>query len=254
MKVSTPEGFELYNFFKCIKEVTVEPTFVFDSEGLKVRELDPSHVAMVDAIAKRKMFEEWEIYESVLDWVFDDNPLRVNVDLEYVIKYLNVEKESNMEIWLENSQEKIVFSVDEVLTKIPTLNHKRTEEIPKPNVTFEAKMLVEAKPLLKLIENWNKHTEEIIFETDGEKLKLTAKAGYDNVTLEKTLNKEIIASEFKTPQKAVYGIKWIRDMLKALQKMENTVEIQFSTNKPIKMTAITKNLTQIDYYLAPRIP
>jgi len=257
MFVSTPDALTLYNLFRCVQVVAEEPTLAFSGEGLTVVEMDPSHVAMVVAYAPKKLFDNWEIYSNPLDWLLSNGqPTKISVNMKDVVNYLKVKKNSYMEI--SNEDEKVKFTVDDVVVRLPKLKIK-DYDIPKPNVELEAKIVMDIKPILDVIENWHRikgkwYVPDIIFETTDEgDFKLSMNES--DATFERVFKKtdpHILEITHTLPQKAMYSIGWIKDMLKTAKKLSNLIVIQFSTEKPVRLSAL--NQVQVDYWLAPRIP
>ena len=127
----------LRDVLTAISTLIDEGTFNVTPEGIKLRSMDPSRVAMVDFTMQKTAFDEY---------VSDQNT-KICVNLGELLKLLKrAGRDEAVEIHLDESTGQLVVIIRGRYTRtfrMPTLEAME-DEVPTPRVTFNAKVTLTA--------------------------------------------------------------------------------------------------------------
>ena len=253
-KIVIPDSKAWKNLMNAISALVEEATFDITSEGLKLRAMDPSHVAMVDFQYPHTAFQEYVCSE----------PSKLCIDIGDILKLMRrVESGEQIELSLDPEKNKLVMKLIGRYTRrfsLPLLQPS-TSEPPTPKLTFDAKITIDGDCLNDAVTDISTVSEQIRFEAYPEKLILRGGGETGDVVVEFEKNNEAI-TEFQVntpadnksiPHKALYGINFLSEMIKAGTAASKLSTIEFSTDKPIKIHFTLPSEGMLTYYLAPRI-
>ncbi len=221
-----------------------EANFVFTAEGLKLRALDPSRIAMIDLELPSIIFEEYECDEETL----------VGVDLEELNKILRRGR----------ADERIGFEVTEGRLKVKIIGKaSRTfslplidivgEELGPLKVTFNVKAKLLSDTLNDAIKDAEQISDAVKFNANEDVFSLNASS--DKGEVEVVFDKEsgaLIEYEVTEPSTAIYSTGYLSDMLKKASALSDIAIVEFSSNKPLSLSFEIAGGGRLTYYLAPR--
>ncbi len=229
-----------------ISEIIEEATFEINPEGLYLRAMDPSHVAMVDFEYLKDSFQEFECSE----------PTKICLDLGEMLKLLKrVGSGEALELSMDTGTNQLIMKITGRYTRrfaIPLLQPSATG--PTPKLTFDARVKLDADHLKDAILEVSNVSDQVRFKANPEKLTLIGESetGKVEVEFEKD-NPSVYEFEVGGEVKALYGISFLEDMVKAGSSTSKVVSVEFSTDKPIKLDFELPLKGRLTYYLAPRI-
>lgn len=216
-----------------------EATFQIANDGIRIRAMDPSQIALVDMHIKPDCFEKYS---------FDSKNEKENllVDVNQLAKVLKRSK-SDDETIFDLAREKV-----ELVLKGKTRRHWKfsylagKEDKQKiPDIEFTAKSKTSAKILRELL----KDTEAVgashcRFSMDKQ---MTLVSEGDTGAL----NVEGITEETETKDSAssIFAVEYLEKILRAAR---NEVQIELRNDSPLKMTYELASVS-VTYFLAPRI-
>ena len=123
-----------------------EATFKIDQEGIKLRAMDPSRVAMVDFEWPKTVFDEYECTE----------PTKMCINISELLKLLRrAGKDEFVELSLDEKTGRLQVKITGKYTRnftMPTLEASE-EEVPTPKITFNVKAKVTTEGLTRAIED-----------------------------------------------------------------------------------------------------
>jgi len=224
-----------------------EGTFNVSPEGIKLRSMDPSRVAMVDFTMQKTAFDEY----------VSDQEAKICLNLGELLKLLKrAGRDEAVEILLDEGTGQIVITIQgryKRTFRMPTLEAME-DEIPTPKVTFNAKVTLTADGLRRSLEDVALVSDHVRMETDGEKFMMSAKGDIMGANIElKKGSDALLSLEVKEPSKATYPLSYLSDIVKAASATSDIVALEFSTDMPVRLDFKQPYDGSLVYYLAPRI-
>ena len=246
-KLSISDVKLLRDVLTAISTLIDEGTFNISPEGIKLRSMDPSRVAMVDFLMQKSAFDEY----------VSDQDAKVCVNLSELLKLLKrAKRDETLEIRLDESASQLIVVIRGKYTRtfrMPTLEVSE-EEVPTPNVTFNAKVTLTTDGLKQSLEDVALVSDHVRIETDGEKFLMSAKGDIMGADIELQKGSDALLSlEVKEPCRATYPLSYLSDIVKAASATSEVVDLEFSTDMPIKLDFKQPYDGTLIYYLAPRI-
>jgi proliferating cell nuclear antigen len=224
-----------------------EATFKLDPEGLKLRAMDPSRVAMVDFEWPKTVFEEY----------ISTEPTKICINVSELLKLLKrVSKDDVLELSLDEKTGRLQVKITGKYTRsftMPTLEISE-EEVPTPKITFNLRVKATTAGLSQAIEDAQLVSDHVRIEADNEKLVFNASGDLMGATI--TLQKgsdALLDLEAKEPSKATFSLSYLSEIIKAASATSDIATLEFSTDMPIKLDFQQAKDGRLTFYLAPRI-
>lgn len=224
-----------------------EATFKLDQEGIKLRAMDPSRVAMVDFEWPKTVFEEYECTE----------PTKMCINISELLKLLKrAGKDEIVELSLDEKTGRLQVKISGKYARtftMPTLEASE-EEVPTPKIAFNVKAKVTADGLSQAIEDAQLVSDHVRIEADMEKLVFNAAGDLMGATI--TLQKgsdSVLDLEVKEPSKATFSLSYLSEIIKAASATSEIATVEFSSDMPIKLDFQQAKEGKLTFYLAPRI-
>ncbi len=254
---------------KAISVLCDEVDFHVCQDGVKVRSMDPSQVAMVDFERTRSSFEAISCGPSKFRVNLGGGRSTYRRYSSSVGLLATLPRLSKK----ENKEATMTWRVDPVTHKLavgfsgcgiqgqtlayPTLD-LGTEEVPTPHIRFNAEIKILASAFYDAIKAAVKVTDNVQFiaSTEGLELKALTELTAWNTKFERSSGSLVSISVEKGTQKATFNLNYLLDIAKALKNVADVVKLEFSSRMPIRLsvsagkTAYAEGLT---FYLAPRI-
>lgn len=217
-----------------------EGSFQIDSEGLKLRAMDPSQIALVDFELPASAFERFDCKQ----------PVSIGVDFAELFKITKRSKpEDKIRLSVDNNRLKMDFC-GETTRKFNTAIIDLSSNPPKePKIEFTSEIKI-SPPMIKdalkdaeLISNHVSFTasEDFSIKSDGD-------TGSVDIQLPK---EKLLSLKVSTPAKAVFSLDYLNNILKAAE-IPSVVNIHLRTDAPLKITYSIGD-GRVVYFLAPRI-
>ena len=224
-----------------------EGTFIIGTEGIKLRAMDPSRVAMVDFTMQKTAFDEY----------VSDQETKICLNLSELLKLLKrAGKDEAVEIFLDESTGQFVITVRGKYVRtfrMPTLEATE-EEQGLPKITFNAKVTLTTDGLRQSLEDVALVSDHVRMETDGEKLMMNAKGDIMGASIElKKGSDALLSVEVAEPSKSTFPLSYLSEIVKAAVATSEIVTLEFSNDMPIRLDFKQTYDGTLVYYLAPRI-
>lgn len=235
------------NLLTAISTLIEEADFNTTENGLKLRSMDPSHVAMVDFEWSKEAFEEYVC----------DTPTNIRVNITTMLKLLRRSKsEESLEISYDEENKKVDLTLrGKILKKftMPTLESVE-EEVPTPKLSFNARVKLMSETLKEIVEDSETVSDNINFKAKENKLFVKASSELSNVGMELSkTDGALLELEIKEESDATFNLNYFGEMVKAGSATSEVATIEFSTNMPIRLEFEMSQQGKLMYYLAPRI-
>jgi proliferating cell nuclear antigen len=230
-----------------VKTLVEEATFEANSEGLTFRAMDPSHVALVDLAMPNASFASFEC----------DKPYKFSVRVEDLVKLIG-RSDSKDSVEISSTEE------DAIAVKLSN-GYKREFTIhliestagsaPLPKLEFDTKASLTKAILEKVFGDISVVSDQVTIQASKDKLAFSGKSdvGKAEVGLAKN-DADVLELNVGAESKATYSIDYISGILKALGGVTDTVQLEFSTKKPIRLEMkLNDQGAKLWYFLAPRV-
>jgi proliferating cell nuclear antigen len=228
-----------------ISTLVDEASFTADKWGIRLRAMDPSHIAMVDFEWPKSVFEEYTCEEET----------RICVNVNEMLKLLRrIGGDESIELSLE--QNRINFVLRGRYTRsfgMSTLAPS-TEEIPTPKISFNASARVTTGLLRSVLEDAQTVSDHVNIEFSQSKLTLKASGDVGNVAVEVEKGvEELLSLEVKEPSTATFSLNYLLEIVKMASNLSEVALVELSTDMPIRLSFELPQSGRLQYYLAPRI-
>jgi len=244
-RVKATDGKVLRDILSAAYVIVDEATFQLTSDGLRLRSLDPSRVAMIDLVLPKQAFDEYECTE----------PTKLCVSLEQLLKLLKrVGKNEAVELALREEKLAVMITGKYVRSfTIPTLQPAE-EEPPAINPQFTAKAVVVSDGLRQAIEDAELTGGLATFRANGEKLTLRTTGELSSAEIEFGKGSDMLISlETAQPAEATFSLELLTGMIRAASTVAATATLELATNMPLKAVFQQANGAGLTFFLAPRI-
>jgi proliferating cell nuclear antigen len=235
------------NLLTAVSTLIEEADFNATPDGIKLRAMDPSHVAMVDFEWPKTAFEEYVCATQ----------MKIRVNISEMLKLLRrVRSDETLKIVYDEKTKKLNLTLKNKITRkfvMPTLETTE-EEVPTPKITFNSKIKLTTESLKDIIEDSQAISDNIRLEANPEKFTIMAVGELSSATIE--LDKEspaLLELDVKELSKATFNLNYLAEIVKAGAMTSEVVTAEFSTNMPVKLEFELPRQGHLIYYLAPRI-
>jgi len=249
------------NLIGAISSLIEEADFNATPEGIKLRSMDPSHIAMVDFEWPKAAFDTYEC----------STPTRLRLSVSNLLKLLKrTHSDESIEIFYDEANKKLNITLrNKIVRKFitPTLEPS-TEEVPTPKVPFSARVKLAAASLRDIIDDAQAISDNVRLEVSPDKFLIKASGEMSSVAIEMDKGSDAILeidlrpetdpktgqpAATITPARATYNLNYLGEIIRAGSGASEVTSLEFSTNMPIKVEFEMPQQGRLLYYLAPRI-
>ncbi len=228
------------NSIEAIAALIDEGTLQIETDGLKLRAMDPSQIALVD----------FELPASAFDKYTVEKPVSVGIDFSELSKITKRSRtEDKIELSLEENRLKMVFA-GETTRKFNLAIIESTSSPPKePGVDFTSEIKIGAsilKEALKDAELISNHVA--IMADDG--FSITAQGDTGSAEI-KFPSENIMSLTAKEKSRSVFALDQLNNLLKASDQ-GSIILLKLKTDAPLRLEYAIGD-GRVIYYLAPRI-
>jgi len=246
-KLKVTDAKLLRDMVTAISILVDEATFKIEPDGLKLRAMDPSRVAMIDFEWPKTIFAEYESTE----------PSKMCINISELLKLLKrASKDEAVELSLDDKTGRLQVKITGKYSRnftMPTLEASE-EEVPTPKITFNVKAKTTTQGLSQAIEDAQLVSDHVRIEADPEKLVLNAAGDLMGATI--TLQKgsdALLDLETKEASKATFSLSYLSEIIKAASATSDIATLEFSTDMPVRIDFQQIKEGKLTFFLAPRI-
>jgi proliferating cell nuclear antigen len=246
-KLKVADAKLLRDMITSISILVDEATFKIDPEGLKLRAMDPSRVAMIDFEWPKTAFEEYQC----------DTPTKMCINITELLKLLKrAGRDEVVELSLDEQTGKLQVKIAGKYTRnftMPTLEASE-EEVPTPKLTFNVSVKATTEGLSQAIEDAQLVSDHVRLEADPEKLVFNAAGDLMGaiITIQKGSD-TLLDLQAKEPSKATFSLSYLTEIIKAASQTSDIATLEFSSDMPVKLDFQQAKEGKLTFYLAPRI-
>ncbi len=230
-----------------VKTLVEEATFDANSEGITFRAMDPSHVALVDLSWPSS---SWAAFEC-------DRPFKFSVRIEDLVKTIGrAETKDAVEISSgEDDSISIKFSNGYKREFNIHLIESTAASAPLPKLEFDTKATVTKAILEKVLGDVSVVSDQVTIAASKDKITFSGKSdvGKAEISLAKN-DADVLDLQSDAESKATYSIDYVSGILKALGGVADTVQLEYSSKKPLRLELkLNDQGAKMFYFLAPRV-
>ncbi len=235
------------NLLGAISSLIEEADFNATPDGIKLRSMDPSHIAMVDFEWPKAAFDSYECAGNT----------KLRLSVSNLLKLLKrTRSDESIEVVFDDANKKLNITLrNKIVRKFitPTLEPS-TEEVPTPKVPFNARVKITASSLRDIIDDVQAISDNVKLEVSPEKFVVRAAGELSSALIEMDKGSDAILDiDVKERATATYNLNYLGEIIRAGSGASEVTSLEFSTNMPIKVEFEMPQQGRLLYYLAPRI-
>jgi len=217
-----------------------EGTFEFSADGMALKAMDPSQIAMVDFEMPKKAFKAYEVGEKQ----------SMGIDFSELSRVMRrAHPEDTITLELKGNKLEITY---EGKTKrkflIPLID--ATAHPNKPKIEFDAIIKMPANDLKDVLADVELVSNYVVFEASEKELNISSESesGKAEVNLPKA---SVLELKVTTKARAMFPLEYLKNMTKNTD-VSTVIEVRLKKDNPMKMEYVIGE-GKVTYFLAPRI-
>lgn len=225
--------------FDAISSIVDEVQMQADSEGLRLDALDRSHITFVHLELKPGLFDEF----------ICDEPLKINVDTEELMKVLKRSKSDDIvELSVDEGNLIIIFEGEARRRFKIRLIDIEYEAPSPPGLEYPTEFEVPFALLKNSIQDIEIVSDKIALMVDADKFIAEAEGEFGDAKIEYLHGEKI-----DTKAKSVFSLEKIKEMLKA-DKFSDIIVLKLGNDMPLNLSLkMVSEEGELSFLLAPRI-
>jgi proliferating cell nuclear antigen len=225
-----------------IQTLVDEAKFNISKDGIKIKAVDPAHVAMVEMSLDAGAFEKFEADESEL-----------GIDIEKLSDVLKLAKAGDVvSMDLDEQKNRMVFRVDNITRRMSLVETAGMSEPKVPNLSLPSTIRLKARELSMGIKASESVSDHISLTATPEGFELVSEGDTDSVNLH--LSKEQLEGlDCSEETRSLFSLDYFSNMVKSIDN-DAVVTLNLGTDYPVKLEFdFADGNGKVRYLLAPRI-
>ncbi|MGC9116336.1 MAG: proliferating cell nuclear antigen (pcna) [Conexivisphaera sp.] len=222
-----------------------EASFEVSPEGISLRAMDPSRVAMVSLTWTSASFEEYSCGSSTTISIRVDDLRKVMKRADKKDKVTMELGEGNLTFRLRNGYEREFV--------VPLVEAGEALR-PLPKLSFNVQAKILQRSLRKLLEDVEAISDHITLSARQDSIEFSGKSELGRVRARLTTSDpDLLELIVKEPSEATYSLEYLADFVKSVKPAE-VATLEFSSKMPIKLSfPLDERGSLMEFYLAPRM-
>jgi len=219
-----------------------ETRLYIDESGIRMRDVDPAHVGMVDVELNKDAFESFEGSEAIL-----------GLPIAKLSKATQLAtSDDTIKLEHETEKDRLCVQFGHITQRIPLLNTEGMTDPNIPDLDLETEIVSVAEHIKTGIRATNNISDHVSITVSPQNFKVFAEEDEDSVDLTLGLA-ELEKLEANNKVKAMFALDYLSDMVKQIPKKKN-INIFLGPDYPIKIEfEFAGGNGSARYLLAPRI-
>jgi len=219
-------------FLKAVNTLVDEANLKVGPDGIKVRCMDGTRVALVDAVITRDAFEELSCEEES----------EVGINLAQVIKLIKrARKDEAIEMVYDKDSAKVTFRIIGKYSRSYSFPSLELAVEPLPAIRelpYTAILRVMTGELKRAITDLGKLADAVTLRATKNGLSIVAESELGEATIDlSTDSAALLEFEIKEDQvTALYDLEYLTNLVKAGADLSDSVEMKFFTDGPLCLT------------------
>lgn len=236
-------------FKQCIEAVVNlvdEGSFEISKDGIHLRAMDPSQIAMVDFTLPAKAFTELDAGESVA----------LSLNLADFLKILSRARgDEQLALSLEERESKCLLEFSgpggkrSVRLPLTELNLTTPRE---PKVTFDATLKLRGGTFKEMLKDAGLLSSHVVLSASPELFVIEAKGDSGDLKIEtKKDSAHFVELSTQSKARAMYPFEYLDNITKSCPE-DSIIQVQLKNDAPVKIS-YSVGQASLTYYLAPRV-
>lgn len=225
-----------------VSTLVPEMKLTVSKDGIEVKAVDPSHVAMLVVKLKKDAFEE-----------FQGDATEIGLDLEKVREVLTLTRPGDvLDLSYDAAKGKLVVSVGKLTRVMSVVDPQGISQPKVPSVNPTAKVVLKIDELRQGIRGSESISDHVTLSLDAESFNLHSEGENDQVNLK--IGKEgLTMLDAKEPVKSMYPLDFFSNMVKSITSAEE-VAMAMGTQYPLRLDfTMASGRGEAQFLLAPRV-
>lgn len=242
MKLTLAEPKYLRESISIISDLVNEASFRITPDYIELIAMDPGSAALVIFKLLSSTFVEYKV----------DKEEKIGLNLNNLKQVLKRAKPSDL-ITLEINEDKLNILIQGRVKKIFSLPIIDLDEGEQkiPDLAFTASITTQSDLLNNAIEDASIVSDVVMFVAESSKFSILAKGDLNSVNIELKGDDKTKISVQEDMVKSRYSIEYLKKMI-AGSKLSDTVDIEFKSDYPLKLTYTEVDKVSLSFILAPR--
>jgi len=233
------------NMIETLSKIVDEALIKFNSEGMQLKALDPAHVSLIAINIPSSAFDEYDVEEEVKFGFITSN----------LMKLMRRAKKGDILV-LEILEDRVQLEFrGPVVKRYITANLDVAEvEIPESALEFNVQATLIVDPLRNAIKDAEVIGDTLEIEAENEEELIFRGKGAESVTETRVSSESgaLIGMTVKSPSRSLYAIEHLKSIV-SLTKVADTVELEFSSEMPLRLSFSLPGEGKVEYLLAPKL-
>ncbi len=230
---------------EAVSTLVSEAKLTVSKDGLEVKAVDPSHVAMLVLRLDAKAFEE-----------FTGEPTEFGVDAERFKDVLRLARPGDtISLQYDGGKNPLIVRVGRLVREMSPVDPASITDPKVPSVNPPAKAVVKMEPLRQGIRGSESIADNVVLELSKEGFVLHSESETDRVDMHLTVGGDdgLVSVDAKDPVKSMYPLDFFSAMMKSITTAED-VTLHVGNEYPLKIEfSIADGRGTGQYLLAPRV-
>lgn len=217
-------------------------TFDLNQRGLLYRQMDGSHVTLLDIQLEPFWFKEYYV----------DNDTIMTFHIEDLLNILKRAQSGDVLFqWDSDKECKIDLCDNYTKSYEIALPDPIKDRISLPKLTFDANFTIGALTLYGIMKDIEVVSSYIQIDATKEQIKFSNEGNNKRATLTLQYNNQIITDpHIERDCTSAYGTEFLRNALQRLMHISNNISFCYGNRIPCKLSVLRPH---IDYWIAPRV-
>ena len=219
-----------------------EAKFSITPDGIRLRAVDPAHVAMVDLKLNKEAFEEYKADESEL-----------GIDVTKLEQFLRLAKAGEIiDIMNDEEKRRLNVAVGNTTKRMSLIDTTGMSEPKVPNLNLPAKVTLKIEDISQGIKASESVSDHIALTVTKDSFEMVCEGDTDQVQM-KLLKDQLIELECEEKVKSLFPLEYFSNMMRAIPSQAK-ITLNLGNDYPVKIEfSIANGNGSVVFLLAPRI-
>jgi proliferating cell nuclear antigen len=222
--------------------VVEEARLDFGEDGLSVRVVDPSHVAMIKMEVDSAAFDGWEVDET-----------KLGLEMRKLKEIVAIAGAGDMvELAYNDESGQATINIGRIDLNLRPLDNTTLNPPNVPSLELPCGVTIAGSELAQALRAAKMAGDLVNFSLTESTFAVNVKGSTDEVNVQFSKD-ELLAIDCNEAARSQYSLTYLTPMAKVFQGIEN-VNLRFGENFPLKLTFdFADGAGHVEYFLAPRV-